>query len=177
MSGSGYNMSDLLPTSYRGVMLRRVRENDSELLYQAFASSRTDLLAAVKDWDEAQQNVFVRCQFKAQQDQYRSNYPGIHFDVIVSGSEVIGYIYTAQAGNEFRLVDVALLPEQRNRGIGQALIQDLLDKGERTQKGVILHVQQGNPARRLYARMGFIETGEQGIYKRMEWRPPSASLN
>ena len=169
-------MTDLLPTSYRGVMLRRVKENDSELLYPVFASSRTDLLAVVEDWDEAQQNVFVRFQFKAQQDQYRSNYPDAHFNIIILASEVIGYIHTAQ-GDEIRLIDVTLLPRHRNRGIGQALIQDLLDKGERLQKHVSLHVQHGNPARRLYARLGFIETGEQGIYKRMEWRPSSSSVS
>lgn len=169
-------MVDLRPTSYPGVMLRSTTsENDNEQLYRVFAASRTDLMFAIEDWDEEQKDVFVRFQFKAEQDQYRSNYPDACFDMIVRGNEVIGYIYTAKVGDEIRLVAVTLTPEYRNRGIGHALIQDLLDEGERLQKYVTLHVQQGNPAHRLYVRLGFIEAGEQGIYRRMEWRPSSSA--
>ena len=35
-----------------------------------------------------------------------------------------------------------------------------------------LQVLQGNPAMRLYRRMGFVETGADQMYAQMEWNPP-----
>ena len=89
--------------------------------------------------------------------------------------EIIGQIQIAVLDDELRLVDLSLLPEYRNRGIGSALLRDLLDEAAGANKRVILHVSQGNPAARLYERHGFSYVGEQGIYWRMEWRPACAA--
>lgn len=166
-------MADFRPTSYRGVKLCTASENDSELLYQIFASSQEELITALANLNKTQQETFVRFQFETRQSQYRKNYTDVRFDLILMGGNAIGNIYVAQFFNEIRLVDITLLPEFRNRGIGYALINDLLDEAKRLQKKVTLHVQQGNPALQLYDRLGFFETGEQGIYKRMEWSPSS----
>ena len=169
-------MADLRPTSYRGVMLRAADANDNELLYRVFAASRGDLVAALADLDELQRDVLMRLQFQAQRDQYRSNYPDAHFDVIVVDGEAVGRLYVAPACDEIHLVDVTLLPEHRNRGIGRALLQDVLDEGARLHKRVTLHVEPGNPAARLYERLGFLDAGTEGVHKRMEWLPPSAAI-
>ncbi len=163
--------TDLRPTSFTGVKLRAASEDDNGLLFQIFVASRFDLVPALSCMEEEQQEMLMRMQFDAQQDQYRKNYMDARFDVIVMDGIVIGNLYTASIDNEIRLVDLAILPEHRNRGIGQALIKDLQDEGERLHKIVTLHVQQGNPAARLYSRLGFIESGEQGAYKSMHWKP------
>jgi len=168
-------MTRLRSTSYNGVKLRTATGNDNDLLYRIFVASRLDLVAAIADWDDVQQDVFMRFQFNTQLDQYQKHYVDTCFDVIVAEDNVIGNIYSAQTDEEIQLLDITLLPEQRNRGIGHALIQDLLDDATRIQKYVTLHVRQGNPAIHLYLRLGFFETGKQDIYKRMEWRPFSAS--
>jgi len=167
-------LAALRSSSYQGVVLRTATKNDSELLYQVFLDSRIDLMLGITGWEQQQQDAFMYFQFNTQLDQYQKNYVDARFDVIVAEGNVIGNIYTAQTDGAIHLVDISLLPEQRNRGIGQALIQDLLDEATRIQKDVTLHVQQGNPAIHLYLRLGFFETGEQGIYKRMEWLPSSA---
>ncbi len=51
---------------------------------------------------------------------------------------------------------VAILPEHRSRGLGSRLLAALLAEADR--QGIArlsLSVARGNPARRLYARMGF----------------------
>ena len=167
--------ADLRPTSYPGVMLRSTSDNDSEQLYRLFTASRTDLMTAIADWDEVQQNTFMHFQFKTQQDQYHNNFPEARFDVIIEQGNIIGNLYIAELDKEIRLVDIALLPKKRNLGIGQSLLQDLLDESTGLFKPMILHVQQGNPAFYLYQRLGFIVTDEQDIYRRMEWQPSSSS--
>ena len=153
-------------------MLRAVDSNDSDFVYRVFAATRAELLAALADWGEDQKEAFLRFQFQTQHDQYRSRYPGARFDVVVADGEDIGRLYVAPTGDDFRLVDIALLSVHRNRGIGRALLQDLLDEASRLGKRVSLHVEVQSPASRLYARLGFVEAGEEGIYRRMEWVPP-----
>lgn len=36
-------------------------------------------------------------------------------------------------------------------------------------KAVRIHVEQTNPAMRLYRRLGFRQVGEHGIYHLMQW--------
>ena len=38
-------------------------------------------------------------------------------------------------------------------------------------KGVVLHVQQANPARRLYERLGFVDAGTSGLHTELRWAP------
>lgn len=58
---------------------------------------------------------------------------------------------------------IIVAPEMRNRGIGQYLIEQLSKLAKETFHVELLHLQvyQDNPAKRLYARMGFKEFGNQ----------------
>lgn len=166
-------MSNLRPSSYCGVVLRHADETDRDTLYRIFIASRDDLIAAVEGWGQQQRDAFLHTQFRAQQDQYRDHYPQARFDVIVFDGEIVGQLYVALTGDEIRLVDINLLPEFRNRGIGAALVRDLLDEATGLNLPVILHVTKGNPAVQLYRRLGFTSVEGQDVYKRMEWWPPS----
>lgn len=42
-----------------------------------------------------------------------------------------------------------------------------------TQRPLGLQVMKGNPARRLYERLGFRQAGESDTHYAMEWRPPA----
>lgn len=164
-------MTALRLTSCRNVFLRDSDESDNEVLYRVFVDSRNDLVAAAAGWDEAQQQVFLRSQFQIQQDQYRSLYPRARFDVIVADDRVIGNFYVSPGDDELHLVDVNLLPEFRNRGIGRALLQDLVEESEHSNKLLSLHVMRGNPAIHLYEQIGFEVVAEEGVYSRMQRRP------
>ena len=164
-------MTTLRPTSHREVSLRDATKADDDVLFSLFAVSRADLLLAIAGLDDQQREYLMRLQFQAQQDQYRSLYPNARQDLVVMQGDDIGQIRVAALDDELRLVDLCLLPEYRNHGIGSALLWDLLDEAANANKRVILHVSQGNPAARLYKRHGFSHAGEQGIYWRMEWVP------
>jgi ribosomal protein S18 acetylase RimI-like enzyme len=83
-----------------------------------------------------------------------------------------GRFYVHRREREIRLMDIALLPEHRGRGIGSALLHDLFAEAAAAGKRVTVHVEEYNPARRLYERLGFKKIGEHGVYHLMEWRPP-----
>ena len=72
---------------------------------------------------------------------------------------------------EIRLVDIAVLPEFRNQGIGSFALGRLLDEAKSKGKYVDLQVLKTNsPAIRLYERFGFENTGEDDLYLAMQWR-------
>lgn len=153
------------------ITLRPVRPEDRELLLRLYASTREEELA-LTDWDEEKKRAFVAGQFAAQDSWYRERYPGASLDVILAGGEPAGRLYVHRREREIRLMDIALLPEHRGRGIGGSLLHDLLAEGAAAGKRVTIHVEVYNPAMRLYERLGFRQAGEIGIYRLMEWSPP-----
>lgn len=55
---------------------------------------------------------------------------------------------------------MATLPEQRGRGVGTALMTELVRRESGRHSAIVLSVREANPARRLYQRLGFEEVGE-----------------
>jgi ribosomal protein S18 acetylase RimI-like enzyme len=82
-----------------------------------------------------------------------------------------GRLYVDRRPGDLRIVDVALLPEFRGRGIGEALIRDLQRAAAAEGRIVSIHVELTNPAARLYERLGFVLAEDLGVYRRMEWTP------
>lgn len=154
------------------ITFRPIRPEDYDFLRRLYASTREEELAQVTDWSAEQKETFLSQQFEAQHHHYQKYYPEASFEMILDGEEPIGRLYVSRWEREIRLVDVALVPEARGRGIGSALLRDLLAEGDRTGKTVSIHVERFNPALRLYRRLGFREIEEKGPYFLMEWRPP-----
>jgi len=59
----------------------------------------------------------------------------------------------------------------RNRGMGAALIHDLMAECQAPRKRLQLQVAKGNRSCPPYERMGFLKTGEEEIYDHMGWNP------
>jgi ribosomal protein S18 acetylase RimI-like enzyme len=154
------------------VTLRPIREDDRDFLRRLYASTREEELAQVTDWSAEQKAAFLTQQFEAQHHHYQTHYSGASFDLVLDGGEPIGRLYVSRWEREVRVVDVALLPAARGRGIGTALLRDLLAEGARTGKPVSIHVERFNRALGLYRRLGFRDVEENGPYLLMEWRPP-----
>jgi ribosomal protein S18 acetylase RimI-like enzyme len=109
-------------------------------------------------------------QFSAQHRYYRENYASTRFDVVLVDGQPAGRLYVARWPDELRIVDVALLPEVRRRGVGTALLRGLLDEGAERALPVRIHVERQNPALALYERLGFRLLEDRGVYLFLEWR-------
>jgi GNAT superfamily N-acetyltransferase len=138
-------------------------------LCAVYASTREQELAAVA-WDAAQKTAFVQMQFAAQHAYYQEHYAGADFDVILVDSQPAGRLYVNRADDELRIVDIALLPQWCNRGIGSALVNALQGEAAAAGKPLRIHVERFNPALRLYERLGFSPIADRGVYLFMEWR-------
>jgi GNAT superfamily N-acetyltransferase len=152
------------------VTLRPVAASDQDFLFEVYASTRREEIAAW-GWNAAQQDAFLKMQFTAQQRAYEMQYPDASHDIIALGGEQVGRLLVARSSAEILLTDISLLPEHRGKGIGSELIGKLLDEAQRTSRSVCLQVLRNNPAARLYARLGFVQTGEDALYLQMERRP------
>jgi ribosomal protein S18 acetylase RimI-like enzyme len=153
---------------YRG--LRPAGPADAEVLYRIYASTREAELAVVP-WDPAAKEAFLRLQFAAQDSSYHATFPGASYDLIVSGAGVLGRLYVDRGETAWLVIDVALLPEYRGQGIGTRLLTEVLAQACAAGKPVRLHVEQFNPARRLYDRLGFHQVADQGVYLLLERQP------
>jgi RimJ/RimL family protein N-acetyltransferase len=162
------------PAAPANVTLRPVTENDQEFLVELYATTRAQELAMVP-WSIDQQQAFVRAQFSAQQDHYRQKYPDASHDIIVTDDRQVGRLYVGRLEREIRIVDITLLPAERNAGIGSYLIQQLLDEAKRDKKLTRIYVEEFNPSLRLFDRLGFSVREQQGIHLLLEWSPSNSS--
>jgi ribosomal protein S18 acetylase RimI-like enzyme len=150
--------------------LRPITPDDMDLLYHIYASTREAELAQV-DWSAEQRAAFLQMQFDAQHRYYQENYPGAQFQAIVLHGQGVGRLYLDRRAAEIRIVDIALVPEARGRGVGSALLCAILAEGERDGLPVTIHVECFNPALRLYERLGFRKVEDKGVYYFLEKLP------
>ena len=159
--------------SRSGIVLRPVEpETDTELLVSVYRSTRAAEFAPMP-WSEQQRDEFIRTQYGAEDRYWREQRPMARFDLIVIDGEPAGRIYVDRLEGEIRIIDIALLPAFRGRGVGTALVLDLLQEASADALPVTIHVAQGNGARTLYDRLGFDQVGTAGVYDLLEWRPPA----
>lgn len=153
-----------------GIALRIVTESDYPFLRELYRGTREAELAPT-GWTDEEKRAFCESQFALQDRHYREHYPGAAFLVIEREGRPIGRIYLHAAPGRLRLMDIALLPQERNRGLGTEFMAWLCAWADREGRSVTLHVEANNPARRLHARHGFADDGEEGLYVRMRRRP------
>lgn len=152
------------------VSLQAIGEADLELLYEIYASTREDEMA-MTPWSEQQKRDFLRMQFHAQHNYYQEQFGQARFDLIKQADTVIGRLYLDRRADEIRIIDIALLPPFRGRGVGSRLLESILQEAQQSVLPVRIHVEKNNPAMRLYQRLGFELLEDKGIYELMEWRP------
>lgn len=155
----------------QGFALRPEAEADLPFLLQLYVSTRWDELASLTDWSEAQKIAFLEGQFAAQRDHYLKHYGNSSFDVIEQQGMPAGRLYVDRQERTLLIVDIALLPQWRGRGIGTALIEALFAEARGVGKEVGISVEKFNPAQRLYRRLGFREYAEDDVYWFMYWSP------
>lgn len=182
-----------LALSQPGIDLRAEAAGDLDFLAALYASTRREELALV-DWPEATKRAFLDQQFQLQHAHYLQHYAGAEMLLIVaarqarqppesqpeahwpdstsSEHDLIGRIYFRTGSTEIRLMEIALLPAYRGRGIGCCLVQALQLQAAQRGRNITLHVEPNNPVQRLYQRLGFELIEQRGVYDFLGWSPP-----
>jgi len=166
------------PTSgigVRAITIDPVLACDEPFLYRTFASTRAEEMA-LTGWNAEQQETFLRMQYEAQRRSYLMQLPEAKYWVIRCNGSAVGRLIIDGTAEEIHVVDIALLPEFRRRGIGSALMEAIIKEASQAGKTVRLHVERFNPALRWYERLGFGVVSSGPIYLEMVWRAPQADI-
>ena len=90
-------------------------------------------------------------------------------EIIELDGVAVGYLIVLHETDHDFLDEIALTPSAQRGGIGTALVRAAMDAAARRDVPLRLSVLANNPARRLYARLGFRATAVEHPRVRMEW--------
>lgn len=155
-----------------GISFRAERDEDLPFIAALYASGRAREMETF-GWPPELRAVFLKQQHLAQQHHFRAGYPDAEWLIIERDGEAVGRLYIEVNDLVVHGIDIALVPEMRGSGIGGAIMRDLISYGRELGKPITVYVEKGNPAARLYRRLGFVEDSDEdkGPYELLVWRP------
>ncbi|QYG91868.1 GNAT family N-acetyltransferase [Iamia sp. SCSIO 61187] len=157
-----------------GVLERRPRTDDDAGLVRAlFAASRSDELA-LTGWGPEEQRAFVDLQLRARDHHREATRPEAELGVLTLDGTAVGQLDLHRTDTALEILEIAIVPGLRGHGVGTAVLTQVLAAADADGLAVHLHVEPGNPARRLYERLGFVGREVQGLHLGME-RPAGAA--
>ena len=141
-----------------GLRLRAATESDRDFFYSVRRDGLREYAEAHWPWDDVEQRR------EADRD-----FDELPVEIIELDGVAVGYLVVLHETDHDFLDEIALTPSAQRGGIGTALVRAAMDAAAR--RGVPLHlsVLVNNPARRLYARLGFRVTAVDHPRVRMEW--------
>ncbi|WP_162009972.1 GNAT family N-acetyltransferase [Paenibacillus xylanilyticus] len=150
------------------------KSEDEAFLFQLYSLSRQDELQSW-NWGLAEQEQFLHMQWRAQTMSYAASYPGANRMIVRKNGVPVGQMYVFEKGSEWVLIDISLLPEYRNQGIGTSLILDLQHQANRAGARIHLSVLPMNRATNLYQKLDFFPVHSTGLHQLMEWHASKTS--
>ncbi|AXF24805.1 GNAT family N-acetyltransferase [Burkholderia pyrrocinia] len=90
--------------------------------------------------------------------------------IVCEGADAIGLLKVTRFAGEWHIHQIQIHPARQGRGIGEAVLHELLTDAARENVPVSLSVLHGNPARRLYERLGFRVASETDTSASLVWR-------
>lgn len=128
---------------------------DAPFLARLYASTRQDLLGTGRA-DPTLAASIIAMQQRLQIADYRERFPDAVYLILEEAGEPVARIVVDHGPLAVRLVDIALLPQARGRGIGSAVLRALQQWAADHRLPLTLSVHRTNPqARRLYLSLGF----------------------
>lgn len=153
-----------------GITLRPETAEDEAFLRQLFIANRRGEFAPL-GMAETALVALLDTQFDLQRSHFRAAFRDADWSIVMRKGAAVGRLYVAKSMAARVLVDISLMPEISGQGIGGVLIDHILREAQAARRAMTLHVRPHNPARRLYARKGFAETGLEGADMTMRWSP------
>lgn len=153
-----------------GIRYRPFSDEDLPFVSALYASTRREEVAQT-GWPAEVQEQFLAQQAAAQHSHYSIHFSDAEWLIVERNGQAIGRLYLRDLPADLHIVDVSLLPDSRGQGIGGAIVADTLALARSRGKGVTIHVELSNPARTLYARLGFETIEKKGAYDLLRAQP------
>ena len=91
--------------------------------------------------------------------------PNARLSIARFGESACGFAISRRAADEEELLMIAVAPVFRKRGIGEFLLDTILERARNDSIiSVFLEVRENNPAQRLYEKVGFYQIGRRTDY-------------
>lgn len=151
---------------------RRATAADEPLLVRLFAEEKARDFAPLGLRPEQLQPL-MEMQFRARQAGYAQAFPAAtDFILCLEDGTAAGRHLVERQADCYRCIDIAVLSEHRNRGIGTWALRQMQQIAALEPVPFRLRVMKGNPALRLYERLGFIRASADELSYEMEWQSP-----
>ena len=136
---------------------RKATSNDYIFLYELNVSTMKKYVEQTWGWDD-----------KAQQEYFKSKFVPDEFKIIVENEKDIGVVSIIDKTDEIFIDLIEIIPEYQNKGLGTAILKDII-KNSKTKDCILkLQVLKVNPVISLYKRLGFNISGETKTHFIME---------
>jgi GNAT superfamily N-acetyltransferase len=143
------------------LVLRSEAPTDAPFLRSLFATSRASTFEPAQLSDEGLTRL-LHMQFEAQRDHYARHYPEARSWLLVEDGEAVGRLVETEETDSLLLIDLAVAPAARRRGLATWMIGVLAEKARAGGVPLRCHVDPINDAVQMYARLGFTVTGDEG---------------
>ena len=138
--------------------LRPATPDDYDFVFSVHCATMRPYVEPIYGWDEDWQSRYFREHFDTDKRQ-----------IIRYGGADVGYISVEEQKSCLLLHTIGILPEFQGRGIGTTLIRRLQRRAKLKGVPVMLQVLKGNPARRLYERLGFKVFNTTDTHHQLKW--------
>ena len=142
--------------------LRPATPGDREFFFATRRGGFRMLVEELGGWDDDAE--------RAKADREFDDLP---VQIVVERGEPVGYLAVLDRPDHVFLDEVVLVQHAQGRGVGTALVREVLGDAARRGVPVRLSVLVNTPARRLYDRLGVRVTRIVHPRVHMEWSPPA----
>ena len=145
--------------AFSGCSLRPAARGDEAFLFELHRAALSEYVDSTWGWDDDWQRAHFAAHYA----------PARNALIVRTGHDgsVIGRVSLTRHWQKIFLRDIELIAAERNRGIGSAVVDAVLTLARESHRPVELLVLNCNPARRLYARLGFAVIADDGSRLRM----------
>jgi|SRR5579862_966349 len=162
---------DIEPTRTTQGMPRKRLETDSDAEFVLFLYESVKV-AEMATFDAGVRSQLLRMQFSAMTGGYRATFPAADYYIIEVDDHPIGRLILNVKSTLVQVIYIALLPQFRNRGFGEAIMREALNVSPCCGAVCEATVAQGNTASlRLWKKLGFTRHTETATDILMQRRP------
>jgi len=132
-------------------------ESDRKFLFMLHCITMHDVIEATWGWDEAWQRTDFDRRFAVQD-----------VSIIQAINHDVGGLWLEWKSNSLYIHEIQILPDYQGKGLGTAVIRDVIGQTASRMLPVELSVVPANPcAQHLYERLGFVVTSMESPFIQM----------
>ncbi|VVN66677.1 GNAT family N-acetyltransferase [Pseudomonas fluorescens] len=137
--------------------------------YELRPASSADLRFARRLTRETMLRYYIRYDLRWHDDAFDVAWDGRQNWLICRGEAVLGYLSLSRDAKALYIRELHVIEAGRGQGVGSWAIEQAFSMACKERRPALrLTVFKGNPAQRLYERMGLMVVGDDDCFLRME---------